>query len=181
MPHRKHTPTDLEGNANENRFQFGNTANLNYLKDLQRNHPPATTQYVFGGDAWDFGHSDRRNAKRARYLRDKTTVNALVELVLPLTAWWNASCIGDAQRVQQNVSTFRRRNHVSKDISLVVLHGHRNYSIDTPLKNTVNSKNTVLFYDTSSWRIHSNKHPTCLWGKRSSLLHCMWSMWRVRA
>ena len=56
--------SDLEGNANENRFRFGNPANLNYLKDLQRNHPPATTQYVFGGDAWDFGHSDRRNAKR---------------------------------------------------------------------------------------------------------------------
>ena len=40
----------------------------------------------------------------------------------------------------KNVSTFRRRNHVSKDISLVVLHGHRNYSIDTPLKYTVNFK-----------------------------------------
>lgn len=107
-----------------------------------------------------------------RYLRDKTTVNALVELVSLSNSTTdspvNASCIGDAQRVQQNVSTFRRRNHVSKDISLVVLHGHRNYSIDTPLKYTVNSKNTVLFYDTSSWRIHSNKHPTCLWGKRSS-------------
>ena len=57
--------SDLEDNANENRFRFGNTTNLNYLNDLQRNHPPATTQYVFGGDAWDFGHSDPTRAKRA--------------------------------------------------------------------------------------------------------------------
>jgi len=380
--------SDLEGNANENRFRYGNTTNLNYLNDLQRNHPPATTQYVFGGDAWDFGHSDPTRAKRAlsslyaiqhlqqlntwhvlgnrdlnklfipfwlillhdpkrvtqpnyfagiwdphytplsappatlrdaidhilqkmqgvgpifkgfdnydgqmpayapttskpsalydfivdlydahqphdaqarlflqhlmcdggvmykwiqtghivmdmqwtpktklivahgslptahtmlyyermhkrgfreyqkavmksfvsqteasawcaqlmdttyRYRNEKhnkTKVNALVQLatlsISTADSPVNASCIGDAKGIQQNVTAFRKRNHVGKDISCVVLHGHRNYSIDTPLKYTVNAKNTVLFYDTSSWRIHSNKHPTSLWGKRPS-------------
>lgn len=74
----------------------------------------------------------------------------------------NSSFIGDQDKITENVQKFIRMNKATE--KLVVLHGHRNYSIDTALKYVINENTTVLYYDTSSWR-RKSKTPTSLWGK----------------
>jgi hypothetical protein len=77
----------------------------------------------------------------------------------------NSSYIGDQEKITQNVIEFRKKNGIDTQKKLVVLHGHRNYSIDTALKYDIDNNTTVLYYDTSAWR-RKSKFPTSLWGKR---------------
>jgi len=81
----------------------------------------------------------------------------------------NSSCIGDQSKITQNVKDFRKKNKIEKQKKLVVLHGHRNYSIDTALKYDIGDNTTVLYYDTSAWR-RKSKRPTSLWGKSDETL-----------